>query len=104
MNTSSIRDLLAARERAVKELQSLRNEAESFSLNGHQNAISVFIGGCQRCVDVAAIGGREVSWQSTLVRGREMILLGAKKAYAAMIERTEKELSAIDEQIRRETA
>lgn len=76
----AVADLDQARqlhEYAVSGLSSIRG------LRG-QDGYSVTVGGIR--VDVAVNAGREGGYQAKLVRGREMIHLGALKALQALID------------------
>lgn len=99
MNTERIRKLLVIRDEAAKDLAALRNEFSTLTLNGHQEEIIVFVGKGRRPVSVAKIGGSDVGYSSILLRGREMVLLGVKKAFAEMVKSAEERLAKIDSDI-----
>lgn len=103
MNTDLIRKLTFDLDDAEKLLKELTTEAEYLNLN-HQDLISVCVPKVTRWIAVAENGGREAGWMTRLIRGREMILLGMKKAYAAMIEQQKERVQAIKEQIAQEAA
>jgi hypothetical protein len=103
MNTDLIRSLTKDLDLARKSLIALRAEAETLNL-GHQGTISVCVPGATRAIVVAQDGGRSFGWQSRMVRGREMIMLGIKKAYAAMIESERAQIEVLKEAIAKEAA
>lgn len=103
MNTTRIRELTKMLDEARGAARQLRNEAEALNLN-HQDVISVRIKDCARDIYVAVNGGREAGWMSQMVRGREMIMLGIKKAYTAMIEDADARVASIESEIRKEAA
>lgn len=67
----------AAHESAITNLENIRR------LRG-QDGYAVTVGGIR--VDVAVNAGREGGWAAKLIRGREMIHLGALKALQALID------------------
>lgn len=103
MNTELVRKLTVQLDEAEKLLIELKKEADSLHLN-HQNPISVNVPGTNRWIGVAENGGREHGWMSKMIRGREMIMLGIKKAYMAMIEEQEEKVSTIKALIAQEAA
>lgn len=99
MNTERIRKLTINRDLAAQLVSELREEASRLTLSGHQHEISVRVGRECRSISVTKIDTHG-NYSSRLVRGREMILLGVKKAYAVMIEAAEQRLAEIDAEIR----
>lgn len=103
MNTDRIRKMTIELDAAMKHAADLRREADTLRLN-HQEQIAVSVPGCHRVIHVAVNGGRESGWMTRMVRGREMIMLGVKKAYAAMIEAADERVAEIEAAITREVA
>ncbi len=85
MNTEKIRDLTKVLDAEKAKLAALKAQASMLTLSGHQNQISVTI---QDKVQLA-VTAMDRGWSQRCIRGREMILLGVKKAMAAMIEEQE---------------
>lgn len=85
MNTEKIRDLTKVLDAEKAKLAALKAQASMLTLSGHQNQISVTI---QDKVQLA-VTAMDRGWHQRCIRGREMILLGVKKAMAAMIEEQE---------------
>lgn len=73
----SLEQARIAHESAIANLASIRG------LRG-QDGYAVTVGGIR--IDVAVNAGREGGWMAKLVRGREMIHLGALKALQALID------------------
>lgn len=94
MNNDCVRKILDEIVIAERLLAELKAEASTLNL-GHQDPIAVSIPKKTRWLGVAENGGRENGWSARLVRGREMIMLGIKLAYAAMIEQQERYLSRL---------
>lgn len=82
----------AAHDRAVAELQLVRQT------NG-QHGYSVTVNGVS--VAVAENGGRESGWASKLIRGREMIHLGAIKALQAVVDNHAHKVKQIEELLKK---
>lgn len=95
MNTELIRKLTVDLDTAMKHAADLRREAGTLQLN-HQEQIAVSVPGCHRIIHVAVNGGHGAGWMTRMVRGREMIMLGIKKAYAAMIEAADDRVAEIE--------
>ncbi|AXE31590.1 hypothetical protein DK842_17800 [Chromobacterium phragmitis] len=101
MNTADICGLLKELDAARDELKKLKEEASLLSLSGHQNQISIQVGNSSRSLAIARIESRN-GYASTLVRGREMILLGVKKAYAALISTQAQRVRDLEESIQQQ--
>lgn len=82
-----IENAMKAVESWEKRLSELQKMYECCGLSGHQNSISVSVDkvGSFPITEIT----RESGYSAVLVRGREMILLGVKKALAQMIDEAE---------------
>lgn len=85
------------------EAQDLRTKLSKMSLGGHRDdiSISIRVGGETITLAVASNGGRESGYSAVLVRGREMILLGAKKAVHERIVQLESEIQSMNRHVQR---
>ena len=101
MNTKKLSDLLNEVENRRKELKILLIEQESLSLNGTQSMISVAVGQRSRQITITHMD-RSTGWESRLVRGSEMILLGVKKAYAVMVDEAKANVELAESAVRSE--
>jgi hypothetical protein len=104
VNTSTIRALADAHEKACDRLGILLYEAKFLKLSGHQEGVTlhVSIGGKSRLLSVVAVT-RESGYSSVQVRGMEMIMLGVKKWYADAIDRERANVKKIEAQMREAT-
>ena len=85
MNTENIRELTKQLDIEIARLTSLKKQFISLTLNGHQESITVTI----KDKVQLAVTAMDRGYAQRCIRGREMILLGVKKAMAAMIEEQE---------------
>lgn len=76
MNTKTIRELCDSLDKAEKALADAIAFRRALDCNGHQETISVSVG--NRRIELSTLG-RETGYASKLIRGREMIHLGAIK-------------------------
>lgn len=96
MNTDLIRMLLADLDKAKTALETAKADLNLMSLSGHQTSISVHVG--NRSYPLSFLN-RETGWMSKLIRGREMIMLGAKKGVMAEVEHLTDEVHAIERKL-----
>ena len=98
-----IGSLLGKANQLEAEAQGLRTQLSKMSLGGHQDdiSISIRVGGETINVAVSSNGGSKAGYSSVLIRGREMILLGAKKAVHERIVQLESEIQSINRHIQR---
>lgn len=83
MKTKTIREHCDALDAAEKSLADAIAFRRALDCNGHQETISVSVGG--RRIELSTLG-RETGYASTLIRGREMIHLGAIKIANANVD------------------
>jgi len=100
MDTNAISELCKKLEQEEKLLQELKKEASLLNLNGHQEQITVSFSGKTRAI---AISDMARDYSQKVIRGREMILLGVKKAYLGIIDHQENVVVKIKEEIREHT-
>lgn len=80
-----------AHAKAMSDLEGVR------SLCGQQG-YSVFVNGIR--IDVAENGGRDAGWAAKMIRGREMIHLGALKALQSIIDQRAHALKLLETQLK----
>lgn len=96
MDTKAIRQWTEVLDKKRQQLDELKQEASLLTLSGNQDQIRVTVGTKGRSIAVSEMGR---DWAQHLIRGREMILLGVKKAYAAMIAEAEAEILEVERKI-----
>lgn len=93
---------LDAVKRAEEELIKAQADLDKVrSLDG-QGGYAVTVNGVR--IDVAVNGGRDNGYAAKLVRGREMIHLGALKAMAALVDDCRKRLAEAQQELSRVVA
>lgn len=85
MNTENIRKLTELLDAEVASLARLKSQASLLTLNGHQESITVSV----KDKVTLSVTAMDRGYAQRCIKGREMILLGIKKAMAAMIEEQE---------------
>lgn len=96
MNTAVITDLCKQLDKARAHLEAAKAARAALNLNDHQETLRVVCG--KASIEVSYLD-RDTSWRSTLIRGREMILLGMQKVANAEIDRCRAEVVRIKQQI-----
>lgn len=82
------------KERAI--LVEMKSKLAMCQLSGHQNRIKVLIGDGAIAVNVT---GMDRGYSQSLIRGREMILLGVKKAISAVVDEQQSIVLSIESEI-----
>lgn len=95
MTLTELKNLVERLGSRGEELQRLRAAFQACQLSGHQKSISVQIDG----VGSIALTEMDNAYAQRLIRGREIILLGVKKAIAAQIDAKVKTLRELEEEI-----
>lgn len=92
---SELNQLFASLDRARAEYIPLEKSLKACNLTGHQMAISVTI------TDVGTVSLTEMdrSYMQRLIRGRELIMLGVKKAISAKLDTKLKEIRDLEQAI-----
>lgn len=97
MTIDEIKDLCDRLQVERKRLKELTDFLSKCDLNGHQENITVSVSG------VGSIGitycDRSTRYASAVISGRQMILLGIKKALAAMVDEQDQRVMAISIEI-----
>lgn len=99
MNTKAIRQMTELLDQRRKQIAELKHEASLLTLNCNQEEIRVSVGKSTRSIAVTAMGR---DYMHKMIRGREMILLGVKKVYAAIIEEFESDITELEKKIAEE--
>lgn len=96
IDTDKMRELLNKLDEARKRLEDVLQAREHLNLTGHHHDVGVKIG--NRVFDIShkTYGS---DWNSTIIRGREMMLLGAQKAMNAEIDRCSEVVKDLERQI-----
>lgn len=82
------------KERAI--LVEMKSKLAMCRLSGHQNSIKVLIGDGAIAVNVTEM---DRGYSQSLIRGREMILLGVKKAISAVVDEQQSIVLSIESEI-----
>ena len=96
MTTNEIIELCKRLKKEREALSEMKKKLASCNLSGHQNKIKVLIGDGSITVNVTETNR---GYSESLIRGREMILLGVKKAIQAAVDEQESLVSRIEEAI-----
>lgn len=99
MDTNRLKILMKHLEDARAELAMINETAAALRLAAGQNKVGISIDG--HSIALTALDNR--TWMPKQVRGMEMILLGAKKYFAALIEQQQDLIHRIEEAIRAES-
>ena len=83
MDTRVIREMCAQLDEAKNQHAIAVESRKVLDFGGHQDVVKVVIG--KTSIDVSYLG-RETGWASTVIRGREMIVLGMQKVANANVE------------------
>lgn len=97
MTTNEIIELCQRLKKEREALSEMKKKLVACNLSGHQNRIKVLIGDGSIAVNVTETTNR--GYSESLIRGREMILLGVKKAIQAAVDEQESLVSRIEEAI-----
>ncbi len=97
MSIDELQALCVSLKAERTRLEELNVKLRACNLNGHQRQISVNISdlGNVALTDCA----RDTGYRSQVIRGREMILLGVKKALAALVDQQAATVARIEQQI-----
>jgi hypothetical protein len=93
MDTQLIRELVADLDKNRGFLETAKADLGRMQLSGHQTSIYVMVGNHK--YDLSYLD-RSTGYMSELIRGREMLMLGAKKAMRAEVERLAQEVTTIE--------
>lgn len=96
MTTNEIIELCQRLKKEREALSEMKKKLAACNLSGHQNRIKVLIGDGSIAVNVTEMNR---GYSESLIRGREMILLGVKKAIQAAVDEQESLVSRIEEAI-----
>lgn len=98
VNTREVRECCEAIDRERKFLAELVAEREMLDMTGHQSEISVTFNYGKQSVSLP-VTELSASYRSKIIRGREMIALGAKLAFNGMIERQRQKVLDLQNQL-----
>lgn len=96
MTTNEIIELCQRLKKEREALSEMKKKLAACNLSGHQKRIKVLIGDGSIAVNVTEMNR---GYSESLIRGREMILLGVKKAIQAAVDEQESLVSRIEEAI-----
>lgn len=98
ISTREIRECCEAIDKERKFLSELVAEREMLDMTGHQTQISVTFNYGEQSVSLP-VTELSQSYQSKIIRGREMIALGAKLAFNGMVERQRHKVDALENRL-----
>ena len=98
IDTREIRECCQALDTERKFLADLIAERAMLDMTGHQNQISVAFNYGKQSVSLP-VTELSQSYRSKIIRGREMIALGAKLAFNGMIERQRQRVLDIEKRL-----